>query len=101
MADAGIADVFIANEVVAPPTSWPAWPPSPPGRGDRRRRRRVGRRGAGAKGRAGSVVDVLVDIDIGLGRRGVLHPPTPPPSPGSSRASGGCAWPGSWATRGA
>ena len=75
MADAGIAEVFIANEVVAPDKL--------------ARLAALAARanvtvavddavvaealGAAAR-RAGSVVDVLVDIDIGLGRCGV---PTP------------------------
>jgi D-serine deaminase-like pyridoxal phosphate-dependent protein len=75
MADAGIGEVFIANEVVAPDKL--------------ARLAALARRanvtvavdeaavaqalGAAAT-RAGSVVDVLVDVDIGLGRCGVATP---------------------------
>lgn len=75
MADAGIGEVFIANEVVAPDKL--------------ARLAALARRanvtvavdeaavaqalGAAAT-RAGSVVDVLVDVDIGLGRCGVASP---------------------------
>jgi len=75
MADAGIAEVFIANEVVAPDklarlAALAARANVTVAVDDAAVAEALG----AAARRAGSVVDVLVDIDIGLGRCGV---PTP------------------------
>jgi D-serine deaminase-like pyridoxal phosphate-dependent protein len=81
MAAGGVHNVYISNEVVAPP-SWRAWrswrtssPPGGPagdrGRQPRRRARLAQAMNERARRHGAAVIDVFVEIDVGQGRCGV------------------------------